>query len=138
MFLLFFALLYATLCFGVLFTMRAGVQHAAEDGARAGMRYQKVAAGTSQLPARSAQAAQVAAQKVAGWLTPAPVVLAQVCQPDSGNCANPTCGPSWSQRCQIVVTVTATGLNQLLPMFHFALPDRLVGKASMLLDGRAP
>jgi hypothetical protein len=39
----------------------------------------------------------------------------------------------------MVVTVTATNLKLLLPPFpNFAMPDQIVGKASMLLDGRAP
>ena len=37
-FLMFFALLYASLCFGLLFAFRAGLQNAAEDGARAALR----------------------------------------------------------------------------------------------------
>jgi Flp pilus assembly protein TadG len=137
-YLLFFGLVYATLCYGVLFTLRAGLQHAAEDGARAALRYQQVAAGTSQLPLRRAQAAQTAAQQVAGWFATAPVVVAQICQSETGNCTTPTCGASWTQRCQVRVTVTASGLNQMMPILNFAMPDTLVGQASMLLDGRAP
>lgn len=137
-FLLFYALLYATLCYGVMFAMRSGLQHAAEDGARAGLRYQNVAAGSDPMPLRRAAAAQAAALKVAGWSSTAPVVVAQVCQPATANCTNPVCGPTWTQRCQMVVTVTATGMDRLMPMLHFALPDRLVGHASLLLDGRSP
>src|SRR4051812_26140300 len=73
-YLLFFALVYATLCYGVLFTLRAGLQHAAEDGARAALRYQVVAAGASQIPQRRAEAATTAALRVAGWFATAPVV----------------------------------------------------------------
>ncbi|RYF62498.1 MAG: pilus assembly protein [Comamonadaceae bacterium] len=137
-YLLFFALVYATLCYGVLFTMRAGLQHAAEDGARAALRYQVAAPGASQWPLRRAQAATTAAQRVAGWFTTAPVVAAQICQTGTGNCSTPVCGAEWDARCQVVVTVTASGFNQMLPVFHFAMPDTLVGQASMLLDGRSP
>jgi hypothetical protein len=37
-----------------------------------------------------------------------------------------------------MVTVTASGFNQMMPVLSFAMPDTLVGQASMLLDGRAP
>lgn len=137
-FLLFFAVLYAILCWGILTTLRIGLQNAAEDGARAALRYQYVASGGSQLPLRSAKAAAVAGSRVAGWFATPPLVVAQICQPDSGVCGAPPCGALWAQRCQIVVTVTASGLNRMLPLLQFALPDVLVGQASMLLDGRAP
>jgi Flp pilus assembly protein TadG len=137
-YLLFFALVYATICYGVLFTLRAGLQHAAEDGARAALRHQQVASGASPLPLKQAQAAQTAAMRVAGWFATAPVVVARICQPDTGDCATPSCGASWAQRCQIMVTVTASGFNQMMPVLSFAMPDTLVGQASMLLDGRAP
>ena len=135
-FLIFFALLYATICYGVLLTLRSGLQHAAEEGARAGLRYQKVASG-SQLPLRRAKAAEVAALRVGGWFAAAPVVVAQICQPETGNCVTPVCNATWAGRCQIVVNVTASGLNEMMPLFHFAMPDTLTGRASMLLDGRA-
>jgi len=137
-YLLFFGIVYATLCYGVLFTLRAGLQHAAEDGARAALRYQHAAPGASTLPLRQAQAAQTAAQRAAGWFATAPIVVAQICQSDTGNCTTPTCGAGWAERCQVRVTVTASGLNQMMPILNFAMPDTLVGQASMLLDGRAP
>jgi len=137
-FLLFFALLYAILCWGILMTLRVGLQNAAEDGARAALRFQYVASGASQMPLRRAKAAEVAGLRVAGWFATAPVVVAEICQPQTGACGTPACGVLWAQRCQIVVTVTASGLSRMLPLVQFALPDVLVGKASMLLDGRAP
>ena len=133
-FLVFFALLYATLCYGLVLSLRLGLQNAAEDGARAALRYQVVPTGGSQWPLRQAEAARVAGLRTAGWPVAAPQIVAQVCQPQSGNCSNPDCQAGWAQRCQIVVTITASGLHQLLPMFVFALPDVLVGQASMLLD----
>jgi Flp pilus assembly protein TadG len=137
-FLLFFALLYAIIAYGVLLVMRVGLQNAAEEGARAALRYQVVASGSSQLPLRRAKAAEVAAARVTGWFVTAPAVVSQICQPDSGNCVDPPCGADWATRCQIRVTITATGLNEMMPMLRFALPATLVGQASMLLDGRAP
>jgi Flp pilus assembly protein TadG len=138
-FLLFFAMLYAIIAYGVLLTLRGGLQNAAEEGARAGLRYQVVAAGGSQLPLRRAKAAEVAASRVTGWFVTAPAVLSQICRPESGVCGDtPACGADWATRCQLKVTITASGLDQMMPMLRFALPTTLTGQASMLLDGRAP
>lgn len=142
-FLAFFGLIYATLCYGIALTLRMGLQHAAEEGARAALRYQKVAGTTAPLPQqqlqlRRAQAATVAASRVDGWFATAPVVVAQICQSGTDDCATPACGPEWAQRCQIRVTVTARGVDRMLPSMNFALPATLTGQASMLLDGRAP
>lgn len=142
-FLAFFGLIYATLCYGIALTLRMGLQHAAEEGARAALRYQKVAGTTAPLPQqqlqlRRAQAATVAASRVDGWFATAPVVVAQICQSGTDDCATPACGPEWAQRCQIRVTVTARGVDRMLPSMNFALPASLTGQASMLLDGRAP
>jgi len=136
-FLIIFALLYAVICYGFLLTMRMSLQNAAEDGARAGLRYQ------SNLNARKTTASGVAVDR-SGWL-PASLkanleVAANICVAGEDNCqqAAPACGPAWSNRCQMVVTVTVSGIEALFPAFpSFAVPDRIVGKASMLLDGRS-
>lgn len=130
-FLMFFALLYASLCFGLLFAFRAGLQNAAEDGARAALRYQV------DLPSRTARAAAVALQRTNGWLPVTPTVAAQICGVESKQCIAPVCSLDWSQRCQIVVTVTAGGLRGLMPALNFAMPDALTGRATVLLDGRS-
>lgn len=135
-FLLFFALLYAIICYGVLWTLRTGLQHAAEEGARAGLRYQPTAAGT-QSTLRRNEAKRIAESRVQGWFVVAPVVVAQICQAETGNCLTPVCDATWARRCKIVVSVRASGLNQMMPLFHFAMPDSLTAQASMLLDGRA-
>lgn len=133
-FLIFFSLLYGLISYGMLFAFRLGLQNAAEDGARAALRYQ------STFSARATQAQTVATQS-SSWM---PVVVtrtvsATVCGVVTNNCGTPTCGTAWSDRCQMVVTVTATNMQQLLPPFpSFAMPNQIVGKASMLLDGRAP
>ena len=137
-FLMFFGLVYATLCYGIALTLRMGLQHAAEEGARAALRYQKVAGTADPLPLRRAHAAVVAASRVEGWFATPPAVVAQICQSASGECAAPACGPDWAQRCQIRVTVTASGIDRMLPMMTFAMPATLTGQASMLLDGRLP
>ncbi len=142
-FLAFFGLIYATLCYGIALTLHMGLQHAAEEGARAALRYQKVAGTAAPLPQqqlqlRRAQAATVAASRVEGWFATAPVVVARICQSGTDDCATPACGAEWAQRCQVRVTVTASGIDRMLPMMNFAMPATLTGQASMLLDGRAP
>lgn len=137
-FLMFFGLVYAIVCYGVALTLRVGLQHAAEEGARAALRYQKVAGTASPLPLRRAQAAAVAASRVDGWFATPPVVVAQICQSATDDCVTPACGSAWSQRCQIRVSVTALGIDRMLPIMSFAMPATLTGQASMLLDGRTP
>ncbi len=133
-FLIFFTLLYGIISYGMIFAFRLGLQNAAEDGARAALRYQ------SSLPARAAQARTTATQS-SSWM-PSIVtrnVSATVCGVVGNNCTNPTCGATWDTRCQMVVTVTASNLQQLLPPLPaFAAPSQIVGSAAMLLDGRSP
>lgn len=130
-FLIFFSLLYAALCYGIFFTLRFGLQNAAEDGARAALRHQ------STLQAREAKAESVTREQTSGWL---PVtlassdVVAKICEVESKNCTGLRCGTTWPERCQIQVTVTARGMNKLLPVLNFAMPDTMTGQASMLLD----
>ncbi|RYZ08770.1 MAG: pilus assembly protein [Comamonadaceae bacterium] len=139
-FLMFFGVLYTLIGYGLLFTMRSGLQNAAEDGARAGLRHQAAGSGT-QLALRQAEARRVAALQ-SSWMPAAPVVSAQVCERQGA--AAPVCGQAGAscdarlgRYCQIEVTVTARGLNRMLPLLNFAMPDTLVGRASLLLDGRA-
>ena len=135
-FLIIFALLYAVICYGFLLTMRLSLQNAAEDGARAGLRYQV------NLADRQTEADAVAKERTA-WL-PAGLkanldVDAVICMAGDDICPEtaPPCGPEWENRCQMVVTVTVSGIEQVFPAFpSFAVPDQVAGKASMLLDGR--
>ncbi|CAA2108414.1 TadE/TadG family type IV pilus assembly protein [Variovorax paradoxus] len=133
-FLIFFGVLYGIICYGLLFAFRMGMQNAAEEGARAALRYQPT------LQARQDRARTVAEQSVS-WL---PVTVtrsaqATVCRVAGNVCNTPACGPEWDARCQMVVTITATNMRGLLPPLpDFAMPDEIVGQASMLLDGRAP
>jgi len=130
-FMLFFMLLYGILCVGLQFTFRFGLQNAAEDGARAALRYQP------SLSQRRATAEAVALQRTASWLPMTPVIASRVCRIEGNECEDPVCGAEWSQRCRVEVTVRANGMNRLLPLLNFAMPDTLVGQASLLLDGRA-
>lgn len=138
-FLLFFGLVYSIICYSILFSFRFGLQNAAEDGARAALRHQ------SSLAARQLKARQVAEDRSLGWKPAAAVLtipLPDICQPATGDCLQPAstlpCGTSWAQRCHVSVTVRLGALHQVLPPFPtFALPDELVGRASVLLDGSA-
>lgn len=135
-FMIFFSLLYAVICYGMLFAFRLGLQNAAEDGARAALRYQ------SSLEERRQHAVAIATAQ-SKWMPAVvqPVVSAQICAAETNNC-DPTkparCGIAWSHRCQVVVLVQANNLSSLLPPLpSFALPAQIVGNASMLLDMRS-
>ena len=132
-FLFVFTMLYAIVCYAIVFTLRSGLQNAAEDGARAALRYQAT------WDARRAEAIRVAEAQIPLNLPVPPVVTARRCQvTDAGtsNCSTPDCGAAWTRRCQVVVTVTASGMASLLPPLpSFAVPQTIAGEASMLLDG---
>jgi Flp pilus assembly protein TadG len=138
---LFFAVFYAVLSYGIVFSLRLGLQNAAEEGARAGLRYQ-VTEG-SQLPARI-QAAQTKSSALVTWLPTPPTVSAQVCQTGSA-CVEGSipsvCSVNLDQSCTLTVTVSYNYAQQpvapSLPGFGIFMPDALVGQASILLDGRA-
>lgn len=136
-FLLFFGLVYSVICYSILFTFRFGLQNAAEDGARAALRHQTT------LVARQLKAQQVAEARSLPWKPTAAVLtipLPAVCQSGTGTCLQPAgtlvCGTTWAQRCQVSVSVRMSDLHKVLPPFPaFALPDELIGQASVLLDG---
>ncbi len=136
-FLLFFGLVYAIICYSIVFAFRFGLQNAAEDGARAALRHQ------SSLAARQLMAQQVARERSLGWKPAAAVLtipLPSVCHSGTGDCLQPAgtlpCNTTWAQRCHVTVTVRLSDLHQVLPPFPaFALPDELVGVADVLLDG---
>ncbi|MGQ2997907.1 TadE/TadG family type IV pilus assembly protein [Variovorax sp.] len=133
-FLLAFALLYGALCYGMLFAFRLGLQNAAEDGARAALRYQP------DFETRRQQAVNVATARVS-WMpgNKTPSVSAQICAADTGSCDVSNCGLTWSQRCRVTVTIQTRDLGLVLPpMPNFALPSVLIGQASILLDARTP
>lgn len=132
-FLIFFSLIYATVSFGIFFTLRLSLQNAAEDGARAALRYQPT------LAQREGEAERVARNQSNGWAPTTPVAVAKICQLEgSGSVCSQACGPDWAQRCQVVVTVTTTGMRSILPpLMSIALPDQVIGRASMLIDGRS-
>lgn len=144
-FLLFFGLIYSIVSYSVVFTFRFGLQNAAEDGARAGLRYQAGATQQDSLQARLVKAEEVAVARSQAWApTDASLeVQTDVCQLATGVCLSaggaPDCtSPDWEQRCHINVRVTLDQMDRVLPPIPFPMPDRLVGKASVLLARSAP
>lgn len=151
----FFALLYGTILYGMVFTTRLSLQHASEEGARAALRYQTPAAGFTQLQLRIAEATRIAATQTA-WLNgfQAPQICAYVCLAGipcpaaaavpPATCSTqtaPACGEDLSTSCQIVVTVTypysTRPIIPGLPGFGVLVPTSLQGRAHALLDGRS-
>lgn len=133
---IFFVVLYGIVSYGIIFAVRLGMQNAAEDGARAGLRY----CGTS-LACRRDAATSVAEDRMT-WLANT-TVTAKTCLlgTDCPVGTTPVCGSTLAQRCQIVVTVeydyAAHPLAPPLPGLGLLLPARLQGRASVLLvDGR--
>ena len=144
-FLLFFGIVYTIVCYGVLFTFRLGLQSAAEDAARAGLRHRSGATVQQSLQARLSQAQAVALARTQGWkpLQANMAIEADVCQPATGTCVQaggtPDCASSdWAQRCHIRVQVTLSQLDRVLPPIPFPLPERLAGRASVLLERVRP
>lgn len=132
-FLLAFALLYGAICYGMLFTFRLSLQNAAEDAARAALRYQPDFANRRQT------ALDVATSRVSWMPGDAPSIDARICRAGTNACTASDCGTTWAQRCLVTVTIQTNNLGLVLPpMPGFALPSALVGKASMLLDPRSP
>ncbi|KQX88974.1 TadE/TadG family type IV pilus assembly protein [Variovorax sp. Root473] len=134
-FLIFFTVLYAVICYGMLFAFRLGLQNAAEDGARAALQYQ------SNLGARVTRAEDVAKNR-SDWMPQVMPPDVSICHvvPVAGvvdQCAPVYCGPTWSHRCQVHVVVEAKNIGSLLPPLPgFVVPDQIAGKASMLLELR--
>lgn len=136
-----FVVLYAILSYGILFTIRLGMQNAAEEGARAALRYQSVntALCADQLSCRRLAAVNAARTGI-DWLSAA-TVDAKVCLVDTDDTctssAIPSCGSSLATRCQMIVTVSydyeANPLAPSLPGLGFLMPSRLQGRASMLM-----
>jgi len=140
-----FVVTYAIISYAILFAVRLGMQNAAEEGARAALRYQTISASgcSSQLACRKL-AAQTVAQERVDWL-PNATVEAKACLPNTDDtCASsstPACGSTLDQRCQMIVTVSydygARPLAPPLPGFGFLLPSKLQGRASMLMSDPA-
>lgn len=148
----FLLLLYGALAYGLIFGMRLGLQHAAEEGARAALRYQVPPSSSDlQVTLREA-AAEAVARDAADWLQNLGnlTVKADICLASDENCLtssgveladNLACGKTISDGCQIVVVVEypyeTEPVFPALPGLGVVMPKVLQGRARALLDGRA-
>lgn len=137
---IFFALVYGALSLAVVMTMRMGLQNAAEEGARAALRY------NIQLDGRR-QTANAVVQSQTNWMPGPRTVLSAVCAL-SAECVPvatatpvtvpPTCGNSVATACQVVVAVrydyAANPVFPPIPGLGVLLPKSLEGRASVLVD----
>ena len=161
---IFFLLFYGVLTFGLIFTAKQSLTLAAEDGARATLRYRLVTAPStpsvmmSQLNERLKLACQVAADRVS-WLQNAGA--APTCQAVvNGRCANADgtagasmcvarftggvpsarvfCGYQSTDQCQATLTVAYNyRANPLVPTvlgLGLVVPSNLQGVATVTLD----
>lgn len=151
----FFMLFYGILTYGLIFLLRLGLQHSAEDAARAALRHQVVVYPASstraqerqlQLQQRVAWARAVAAQQASwmnGWAVPevrTNVCLSSVdCTPTAALGTYPDCNESTS--CQIVVSLhydyATHPVIPTVPGMGVLAPSRLEGRSRALIEGRA-
>ena len=126
-FMIFFGLIYALVCYGILFTFRLGLQSAAEEGARAALRVRALSTpSTTQIIQREDAAKVAANNRLDGWLPTAATRDVQACVrktdqddtcPAGAKITSAECGAggtpdvAWSSRCQIVVKVRANILK---------------------------
>ncbi len=134
-FVIFFVVIYATLAYGIVLTLRQSLQYAAEEGVRAGLRY-PAGGGSDQVSARITAAVAEARNRV--WLS-ASVPSAYIC-PRDVDCETVTSSCAVAV-CQVMVKVSynygAAPLMPSLPGMGLLLPETLTGKASVLLSNGA-
>lgn len=148
---IFFMLLYGTLAYGTIFSMRLGLQHAAEEGARAALRYQQTSEPEElQITLREAAAEAVALTR-ASWMSSMGTlnVAADICPvsveclPTLGNKLSDdvVCGETFLDGCQVVVAVNYPYASQpifpSIPGLGLIFPENIQGRARLLVDGRA-
>lgn len=153
-----FVLFYGMLSYGLIFLVRLGLQHSAEEGARAALVYQEIdATGLTleeqfqvQLASRISAAQAVALSSVSWmtrWTTPqVTAVICPIATMGGSDCSDfegtvTSCGLHLDSGCQMVVTVfynyAANPVVPALPGFGLLVPTSLLGQARVLMDGRA-
>ncbi|BAN27242.1 TadE/TadG family type IV pilus assembly protein [Caballeronia insecticola] len=124
---LFFVVFYAIVTYSLIFVAQQSLTLAAEEGARAALRFQANATSIDDALARRADAACAAANGLTNWLAG----LAHC------SAAPAPCDYDGTLRC-IAVTLdygyAARPLVPTLPLFGLALPDSLVARAMVQLD----
>lgn len=135
----FFALLYACICYGLTFLVRESMQMAAEDAARVALRYNTSRTGRL-------DTARTLVQQRMNWLPanlrPVPAGIdVSICRlNDSSLCSNTlTCGVPVNERCVVQVRFSiAYGANPIAPalpgLHRLLLPQTLTARASILVD----
>ncbi len=137
----FFLVVYGALALIVVLFMRFDLQHAAEEGARAALRYQPTAG------SRLQQAVSVVntntswmpgPRSVAVDICPAGAVCEPTSTPATPNTAN--CGDTLATACQIMVVASynyaANPIIPQIPGFGLLLPTVLQANASVLVDAK--
>lgn len=149
----FFVLMYGTIAYGMIFAMRLGLQHAAEEGARVALRY-PLAPPTppdTQITVREA-AAENAARASGNWIDAlgSLTVKADVCLLTDASCLVTSssteqpdtldCGETLTDGCQVIVTVeypySTHPIFPAIPGLGLIMPTRLQGRARAVIDGR--
>lgn len=136
-----FVLAYVVLAFGLMFFLKQNLQFAAEQGARAALIYQPIAA--SRLPAAVTAAASYLGSTLDGTSLPTATLcrVGDLCAPGS---APATCGNTVTDACLVhVVTEYDYKARPLLPelplmpLLQFVLPEPFVirGSATVLING---
>ncbi|MBB1648260.1 pilus assembly protein TadE [Delftia sp. UME58] len=134
----FFALLYASISYGLTFLVRESMQMAVEDAARVTLRYQTTRTGRL-------DAARTLVQQRMGWLPanlrPAAAAIdVRICRlNDSNLCsATLTCGVPLNERCVVQVGMSipygAHPIAPALPGLRILVPATLTARASILVD----
>jgi hypothetical protein len=134
----FFALLYASISYGLAFLVRESMQSAAEDAARAALRYQT---------SRSARldAARTLVQQRLDWLPAdlrptAASIDVRICRLQNSELCSPslTCGILMAERCMVRVGFSipygASPIAPTLPGFGLVMPATLTANASIMVE----
>lgn len=138
---IFFLILYAVLGYGLLFTVRLSLQNAAEEGARAALKYQVTRA-------ERLDHAEAEAKKYLTWLSSSALnVSVQICTLSSVRDANGTCLPvseldcassAKDDICSVEVSVRydyeGYALAPNIPGLNLFYPSILIGRSSVLLE----
>jgi Flp pilus assembly protein TadG len=124
---LFFVVFYAIVTYSLIFVAQQSLTLAAEEGARAALRYQANATSVADSLARRGTAACSTAQALSNWLAG----LAQC------NAVPAPCAYDATMRCIQVTLDYAYAKNPLLPtlpLLDLALPDALEARAMVQLN----
>jgi hypothetical protein len=127
---LFFLVLYAIVTYSMVFLTQQSLTAAAEEGARAALVWQYGGNANAALTSRAGQACR-RATSVLSWLPAAPSCTNAISTAPTGCTNNP------NMDCINVTLTYAYGtspLVPLLPLLNLAVPQSLVGQATVQID----